>query len=198
MCLAIIELLFLIGGLWSLVTGKLPVGLFKILFGKGNYALPPMQARLFGLLLASVLPLAFGASTLLRSLPIENNVAYAALFEIVYILVVSVIAIVIARRIRQPEQDSNPYSQPQSQPVKKKALGYGPRLLVMTGFVVLVSVTFVSICSLIGVVASSVMIGTRWTGDFWSDIFPFIAMVGIIIMGAFGSFTLFQLLRQSS
>jgi hypothetical protein len=83
--LIIIEILFLIAGLMLLVSGEVPSKLFQIMFGKGDYQLSPTQARLFGLLLASPLPIGL----------------IAADFEIVYLIVVAIVAIIIARRSKQ-------------------------------------------------------------------------------------------------
>ena len=100
MCLTIIEILFFISGAWLLITGKIPTKLFQVMFGKGDYRLSPLHARLFGLLLASPLPLAFGVSFLLALLLGQDYLGFAMGFEIVYDLVVITIAVIIARRIR--------------------------------------------------------------------------------------------------
>jgi len=60
------------------------------MFGKANYKLSPTHSRSFGLFLAT--PLLVGL--------------IAADFEVVYIFVVAIVAIVIARRSRQlPNQE---------------------------------------------------------------------------------------------
>ena len=102
MCLTVIEILFLAAGLWLLVTGKVPNRLFQILFGKGEYRFTPAQARLFGLLLASPLPMVFAVSFLLAAISPTDQLPVSLLFEIGYDLVVAIIAIVLARRSRQP------------------------------------------------------------------------------------------------
>jgi hypothetical protein len=104
MCLLIIEILFFISGVWLLVSGKVPGGLFQIMFGKGDYRLSPLHARLFGLLLASPLPVVFGVSMLIAILFGQDQVASASIFEIVYDVIVVIIAIIIARRSRSPLQ----------------------------------------------------------------------------------------------
>jgi len=114
MCLTIIEILFLIAGLWLLITGKVPAKLFGVLFGRGDYNLSPLHARLFGLLLASPLPLAFGVSFVLTLFFRQDLTLFAVAFEIIYDLLVAIIAIVIARKIKQPAVKqpivSNPYN----------------------------------------------------------------------------------------
>jgi len=98
MCLLILEILFLISGIWLLISGKVPNRLFQILFGKGDYQLSPANARLVGLFLSSPLPLVMGVSFILGILSIKNAVALASGFEILYVLAVCVIVIIIARR----------------------------------------------------------------------------------------------------
>jgi len=90
--LMLIEILFLIAGVWLLASGQVPNKLFRVMFGKGNYQLNPSNSRLLGLFLAT--PLLVGL--------------IAADFEVIYIIVVAIVAIVIARRSRQaPEQGMN-------------------------------------------------------------------------------------------
>ena len=101
MCILILEILFLVLGLWLLFTGKVPDRFFRPLFGKGDYFLPPRQARLFGLLLVSPIPLVFGLTYVLAALSRQNPLGVMSVFEIAYTLVVAVIAIVVARRSRQ-------------------------------------------------------------------------------------------------
>ncbi len=102
MCLSIIEILFLVTGLWMLISGKVPAKIFQPLFGKGNYVLSSMQTRLFGLLLASPLPLVFVVSLFLQLVLTENQFGWSAAFEITYDLAVILVALIVARRIRQP------------------------------------------------------------------------------------------------
>ena len=86
--LIIVEILFLITGVWLLALGQTPNKLFRFLFGKGDYQLSPTHSRLFGLLLAS--PLIVGL--------------IAADFEFFYLIVVAIVAIVVARRSRQASE----------------------------------------------------------------------------------------------
>ncbi len=100
MCLLVIEILFLIAGVWLIITGKIPGGLFQIMFGKGDYQLSPLHARLFGVLLASPLPVVFGVTFILALLVGQSNLGFIWIFEIVYDFIVAIAAIIIARRIR--------------------------------------------------------------------------------------------------
>lgn len=102
MCLLFVELLLLVAGIVALISGKLPEGLFRLLFGKGEYLLPPNQARLYGLLLASPLPVALLVTLLLVLLLGESATSIAQAFEIIYLIAVCIASIVIARRIRKP------------------------------------------------------------------------------------------------
>jgi len=100
MCLLIIEILFLIAGVWLLITGKIPGGLFQIMFGKGDYRLSPLHARLFGLLLASPLPVIFVVGFIYALFFGQSNMGFLTIFEIVYDFIVAIAAIIIARRSR--------------------------------------------------------------------------------------------------
>lgn len=100
MCLLIVEILMLIAGLGAIFTGKLPESLFKLLFGKGEYHTDPQSARLFGLLLASPLPLAFGIGLLLGIFFGPDGALYATLFEYVILVTVCIVSIIVARKIK--------------------------------------------------------------------------------------------------
>ena len=100
MCLLIIEILFFIAGVWLIITGKIPGGLFQIMFGKGDYRLSPLHARLFGLLLASPLPVIFVVGFIYTLFFGQSNMGFLTIFEIVYDFIVAIAAIIIARRSR--------------------------------------------------------------------------------------------------
>jgi hypothetical protein len=101
MCLLILEILFLILGLWLLFTGKIPDRFFRALFGKGAYSLPPLQARLFGLFLASPIPLVFGLTFILASISGQNPTGTMTIVEVVYVIVVAIVSIIVARNSRR-------------------------------------------------------------------------------------------------
>lgn len=100
MCLLIVEVLMLITGVWSLISGALPAGLFKLLFGKGEYKTDPRHARLFGLLLASPIPITFLGGLILGVLFGSAAVQYTAILEFFIVVVVSILAVMKARKIK--------------------------------------------------------------------------------------------------
>lgn len=100
MCLLIVEISMFIAGFWALITGKLPESLFKLLFGKGEYHAEPKEARLFGLLLASPIPLSFLGGLLMGGLFGADGAQYAVLLETFILIVVCIIAVIIARSIK--------------------------------------------------------------------------------------------------
>ncbi len=101
--LLIIELLFLLDGIWAIIFGKIPTGLFNFLFGLGEYKFPPTQTRLFGLLLVSPLPVSYIISILFTSLFGANGAVYATIFEAAYILIIMGTSIIIVRKAREPK-----------------------------------------------------------------------------------------------
>jgi hypothetical protein len=194
--LLIIELLFLATGLWAIYSGKIPVVLFNFLFGKGTYELSPNKTRLFGLFLASPLPASFFVSYILTSIVGAKATGIAIIFEIIYILVIITTSIIVAKKARHSGSiivDNSPAASP---PLARKTSNYGLRLLIIFGIVILGCITAVSAFSLLMVVISSITVGTRWTGDFWSDIFPFILTFAVIGIGSFGIIKLVQILRR--
>ena len=102
--LLIIEALLLVDGLWAIVFGKLPVGLFNFLFGLGEYKFPENQTRLFGLLLASPLLITYILSLILTSLLGAKGAGYAIVFGIIYILIITAASTIIVRNAK----DSKP------------------------------------------------------------------------------------------
>ena len=179
-----------------MISGKIPAGLFRFLFGKGEYELTPNKTRLFGLFLASPLPAAFFVSFLLTALLGAKGTGYAAIFEIIYILIAIIASIIVARKTthRATQNIENP--QTVSSSSEQKTSRYGLRLLTIFGIGILGCVTTTAGIALIMVIVSSVTVGTRWTGNFWSDIFPFIIMMAVIGSGLFGILKLVQVLRK--
>jgi len=108
MCLFVIEILFLVAGLWLLILGKVPNKLFQLMFGKGDYQLLPLHARLFGLLLSTPFPFVLFVSFALAILFPKGQLGLSIGFEIVYDLAVAITAIIIARKSRRviPQVDS--------------------------------------------------------------------------------------------
>lgn len=194
--LLVIELLFLVAGVWTIISGKLPAGLFRFLFGKGEYELTPNKTRLFALLLISPLPVSYLVSSLLTARMGEKATVYAFLFEIIYILVVSIASIFIARKMKRPEAMKVDNPPAVSTSSEQKTSNYGLKLLIIIGIVFLGFITVISTFTLIMVVISSLTVGTRWTGDFWQDIFPLLISLAFIGLGTFGIIKLVKIIRR--
>jgi len=194
--LLFIEVIFLVAGVWAVISGKLPSGLFRFLFGKGEYELTPNKTRLFALLLISPLPVSYLVSFLLTAIMGEKATGYAFLFEIFYILVVTISSIFIARKMRRPEAmrvDNPPAVSTSSE---QKTSNYVRKQLIIIGIVFLGFMTVVSAFTLIMVAISSISVGTRWTGNFWQDSFPFLLTVALMGLGIFGIIKLVKILRS--
>lgn len=194
--LLIIELLFLAAGVWAVISGKLPSGLFRFLFGKGEYELNPNKTRLFALMLISPLPVSYLVSFLLTAIMGEKATGYAFIFEIIYILVVTISSIFIARKMRRPEAMRVDNPPAVSISTEQKTNNYGLKLFIIIGIVFLGFITVISTFTLIMVVVSSLTVGTRWTGDFWQDIFPLLISFALIGLGTFGIVKLVKIIRR--
>jgi hypothetical protein len=105
MCFLIVEVLMFIVGVWTLVTGRIPESLFRILFGKGGFTLSSVQVRLFGLLIASPLLLALIAGLILGVFFGEEGTSAAGTFEFLYLVMVAIAAVIIVRIARRPVSD---------------------------------------------------------------------------------------------
>jgi hypothetical protein len=84
-------------GAYALITGRLPDKGFSIAFGRGDYGTSPGAARLFGIWLLLPLALLFIPESLLASF---IGRLWASFFDIFVFIVVTVVAISWARRIR--------------------------------------------------------------------------------------------------
>jgi len=73
---------------------------------------------------------------------------------------------------------------------------YALRLLIIFGIVVLGCITLTSGGTLLMAVISSITVGTRWTGNFWEDVFPLILMIATTGIGLFGTIKLVQALYK--
>jgi hypothetical protein len=181
--LFIIELIFLGAGLWMAISGKPPQRALRLLFGKGEYVMAPTSARLYGLLLATPLPAAFLAALLVGVLaPAQPGLAIG--FEIFYALVIVVIALIVARRTRRPETKPNEEAVPASSPPASRSRSDGSRLLIISTLVMLLG--------------SYAAFGGSSTGDFVQDVLPWIVLVAVSGLGAFGIVSLIRLLRKSA
>lgn len=94
----ILEIIFLIAGLWAIATGKLPA----FLFGGGHYTAEGTAVRLLGILLILPLPLAFMAGIVLGLLFGEDAPGYAVVTEIVIVIGVAIAASIAFRFVRRP------------------------------------------------------------------------------------------------
>jgi hypothetical protein len=83
-------------------------------------------------------------------------------------------------------------------PWQEKRLSYGLKLLVVFGFALLIMAAVVSGITLIGLLVSLATVGGRWTGDFWSDQFPFILLLVIVAGSAFGLVKLYPYVSSPS
>ena len=101
--LLIIEALLLVDGLWAIVFGKLPVGLFNFLFGLGEYKFLPNQTRMFGVLLSSPIPVSYLVSLLFTKLFGTQGTLYATIFEGIYILAIMATSLTIVRNTKDRE-----------------------------------------------------------------------------------------------
>jgi hypothetical protein len=81
--LLIIELLFLVAGIWAIISGKITLGFLKFLFGNGDYKILPKQTRLLGIFIASPLPVSFIVSLIFIALFGTKGTGYAIIFEII-------------------------------------------------------------------------------------------------------------------
>jgi len=192
--LFILELIFLIAGLWSLISAKLPEGLFRLLFGKGIYKLAPNHARLYGLLLASPYPISLTVTFLLAVIFGEKSTGIALIFENIYFYSILITSLIIARKIRKPvEQQERTNNEASDHP---ETISYRKRLLIITGIVVLSLITLTSIVTSVTTVYAIINYGFSTTGKFSEDILPFILLFGSIGIGIFGIYKLIRLLRN--
>jgi hypothetical protein len=101
--LLIIELLLLLDGVWAIIFGKLPVGLFNFLFGLGEYKFSPTKTRMFGVLLSSPIPVSYLVSLLFTQLFGAQGTLYATIFEGIYILAIMAASLIIVRNAKDRE-----------------------------------------------------------------------------------------------
>jgi len=192
--LFILELIFLAAGLWALVSAKLPEGLFRLLFGKGNYKLPPNHARLYGLLLASPLPISLTVTFFLAIIFGERSTGIALVFENIYFYSILISSLIIARKIRQPvEQQEETIDEAGDLP---ETISYRKRLLVIAGLAVVSFFTLISIGTFFITLFSIINYGSSMTGKFSEDFLPFILLFGASGIGIFGIYKLIRLLRN--
>jgi len=194
--LFILELIFLVAGLWSLVSAKLPEGLFRLLFGKGIYKLPPNHARLYGLLLASPFPISLTVTFLLAVILGERSTGIALVFENIYFLSILISSLYIARKIRQPAEQQEVISTVNEAGDHPETRSYRKRLLIIAGLAVLSMFTLINFVTLVIMIFSAINNNVAITGKFSEDILPFIKLFGASGIGIFGIYKLIRLLRN--
>ena len=146
--LLILELLFLVAGLWALIIGKLPERIFRFLFGKGIYHLPAHKTRLFGLLLASPLPVSFTATFFLTIIFGERSTGIVLGFELVYFISVMILSIIIVRKIREPvDQTQREFIDQSTNNVESR--NYSSRLLIIIGLAIVSFITAIAVITLL-------------------------------------------------
>ncbi len=91
--LFIVEIAMLIGGIYAIVSAKVP----SFLVGGGKYQVEGMTARLFGVLLILPLPIAFLGGIILALLFGEEGTGYAIILELITVLGVAILAVVLTR-----------------------------------------------------------------------------------------------------
>ena len=102
----------------------------------------------------------------------------------------------VVRRTSRLETQINGNLQPVIPAPEPAIKNGGLRLLITLGIVILGLATITSGGTLIIVTISSIIFGSRWTGNFWEDVFPFILMIAITGIGLLGFIKLVQLLRK--
>lgn len=105
MCFLIVEILLLIAGFWALITGEIPTKLFRVLFGKGDYNATARQARLFGLLLASPIPLTFLGTIIIGILYGSEETELLNGLEMIILIAVCIVAVLIVRSFKSQPAD---------------------------------------------------------------------------------------------
>jgi hypothetical protein len=96
--LLIIELAFFGFGIYAIITGKMP----SFLFGGGKYKAEGTTVRLLGLLLLTPLPVAFLIGMVIVLLNLNEPTTFAALFEFLFVMIISLIGSSVYKRIRVP------------------------------------------------------------------------------------------------
>ncbi len=106
MCLivleSVLEIALLVMGAWMMISGKVSERFFQATFGSGNYVMSPRQVRVFGLFLASPLPVMLVASAFMEMRGGRTSFDWSAGFEVAYDVGVVLLALIIARKFRQP------------------------------------------------------------------------------------------------
>lgn len=127
----ILELALLIGGIYALVTARVP----SLLVGGGKYQIEGRNARLFGVLLILPIPIVFLSSIILTLLFDDVGSEYVSTLEVMVVFGIAILAVVLMRVVGKPVQHSDNVEAT----IAKKANGsliYA--LLTATGFAAII------------------------------------------------------------
>jgi hypothetical protein len=203
----IFEIIFLIAGLWIIITGKIPQGLFQFLFGKGIYEVTPTKARLWGLLLVSPLPIVITVDVILGLVMRGKALGGMVFFEFIYMVVILICSIVIARRIRRPEAavdviqtDAVPAAGVEipdrmAQPENKTG-SYGGRIAIIAGLAGLSCLALVMGFTVITSIITFFITGVKQSVSIGDIILYILPSIVIALLSIFGIFLLVKRLRR--
>jgi hypothetical protein len=80
-----------------------------------------------------------------------------------------------------------------AQPWRERQLGYGLKLLIVFVFLLISMLAVTSGITLILVLVSTATVGSRLTGNFWTDFFPLLMALGVCAASVFGVVKLYPL-----
>ena len=101
--LLIIEIAMLIGGVYAIVSGKVPA----TLIGGGSYQVTESVARIFGVLWVFPLPIVFSGALILPLFFGDAGIEYAGMIELVTVLGVALLSVVMIRVVGKPVEAKN-------------------------------------------------------------------------------------------
>ena len=130
--LLILEIAMLIGGIYALISAKVP----SLLVGGGKVQIEGLPARLIGVLLILPLPTAFIGGVLMALLLGEEAANYAVLLEIFVVFGIAILAVILSRVLGKRIEPENEIEAT----IAKKAQGalmYA--ILSATGFAALIA-----------------------------------------------------------
>jgi hypothetical protein len=193
--LLVIESMFFIAGMWALVSGQLPLGLLRLLFGRGEYPVSTNRARLYGAVLASPLPVGLIISFLFEPVLDSSVIGILIAFEYIYLIAIMITAILFASKIRRPSESYTDDGTPTGlESVQGRS--YAARLLIIFGLASLSCIIIVSIGALVFTIISSLKTGVALSDNLSQDLLVFILLFLIIGIGLFASFRLVKQMRM--
>ena len=93
-------------GVWALITGEIPEGIKKFIFGKKTRDLSKRKTRLIGLFLISPYPLIILFILIITYFMGTKGTGLIFWFEIIYVLLVFVVSLIIVKT----DETTNEYS----------------------------------------------------------------------------------------